>query len=68
MPQPGEEETEVISCGGEDGVDCFALGPSQVVALHAMLILDVANERLDGNSASHLVFDGGVMRRFWPAV
>ena len=57
-PQPGEEETEVVSCGSEDGVDGIALGSSQVVALHAVLVFDVTNERLDGGAASHLAFDG----------
>ena len=58
-PQPGEEETEVVAGGGEDGVDRIALGSSQVIALHAVLILDVADERFDRGAAFHLAFDGG---------
>ena len=48
-----------MSDGGEDCVDAVALGSSQVIALHTMLILDVADKRLDGGAASHLAFDGG---------
>ena len=58
-PQPGEEEAEVVAGGGEDGVDGIALGSSQIIALHAMLILDVADERFDCGAAPHLAFDGG---------
>ncbi len=57
-PQPGEEKAEVASGGGKDGVDRIALGSGQVIALRAMLVLDVADERFDRGAAAHLGFDG----------
>ena len=56
-PQPGEEETEVITGGGEHGVDGVAGGMRQVIAVHAVLGLEMADDGLDGRTASHLAFD-----------
>ena len=53
-----------MSGGSEDGVDGIALGVGEIVAAHAMFILDVADERLDGGAASHLAFDGGCHSAF----
>ena len=59
IPEPLEDEGEVVSGGGEDGVDCIALGVGEVVATHSVLVLDVADDRLDGGAASQLAFDLG---------
>ena len=58
-PQPVEEEAEVVSGGGEDGVDGVALGTGEVVAVHAVAVLDVADDGLDGGAAAHLALDSG---------
>jgi hypothetical protein len=49
--QAGEEEAEVISGGGQNGVDGIALGMGEMIAVHAMLILDMADKRFDGGAA-----------------
>jgi hypothetical protein len=55
-PQPGEEEAEVITGGGKDGVD-VAGGMRQVVAVHAVLSLEMSADGLDHRPASHLALD-----------
>ena len=56
-PQPGEEEAEVITGGGKDSVDGVAGGMRQVVAVHAVLGLEMADDGLDRRTASHLALD-----------
>ena len=56
-PQPVEEEAEVVAGGSKDGVDGVAAAEGEIVAIHAVLVLDVADDRLDGGPASHLAFD-----------
>jgi hypothetical protein len=55
--QPAQEEAEVISGGGEDGVDAVAVAPLEVVAAEAVFGLEMADGRLDGGSALHLAAD-----------
>jgi hypothetical protein len=42
---------EVVADGGEDGIDTVAIAALEVVAAHAVLALDVADDRLDGDAA-----------------
>lgn len=56
LPEPVEQEGEVVSGGGQHGVEGVAL--PAVVAAHPMLGLDVADDGLDGGGASHLALDG----------
>ena len=67
-PQPVEEEAEVEVGGGQDGVDGVALRTGEIVAIHAMAVLDVADDGLDGEAAGISRLMAGVMRRFWPEV
>ena len=48
---------EVVAGGGEDGVDGVALAVSEVVAVHTVLVLDVADDRFDCRPAPQLSFD-----------
>ena len=57
--QPPQEEVEVEVGGGEDGVDAVAVLALEVVAVHSMVGLEVADHRLDGGAALPLVFYGG---------
>jgi hypothetical protein len=49
--QPPQEEAEVETGGGEDGVDTVAVLAFEVVAVHSMIGLDVTDHRLDGGAA-----------------
>jgi hypothetical protein len=40
----------------------------KVIAAHALVLLELADEGLNGRAASHIAFYLRVMRRFWPAV
>ena len=63
MPQPGEQEAEVVAGGGEDGVDGVAGGMGEMVAAHAVLGLEMADDGLDGGAAPGLALD---LRRHAP--
>src|SRR3546814_5289420 len=56
--QPADEEAEVVAGGGEDGVGVVAVAALEIVALHAVLGLDVADDGLDGGAPFHLAADG----------
>src|SRR3546814_17033428 len=56
--QPADEEAEVVAGGGEDGVGVVAVAALEIVALHAVLGLDVADDGLDGGAPFHLSADG----------
>ena len=43
--EPPDEEAEVVSGGGQDGVDCVADRMGEIVAAHAMLGLEMADKR-----------------------
>ena len=68
-PQPGEQETEVIACGGEDGIDGVAGGMRQVIAAHAVLtfeIKQVGASRPVTTSSRPLAFIKLAAIRLWP--
>ncbi len=50
---------EVITDGGEHGVDGIAGAVSEMIAAHAVLGLEMANDRLDGGPPLELAFDLG---------
>lgn len=56
-PQPFEDKAEVIAGGGEDGVDGVGFGPCEIVAVHAMAVLEVADDGFDSEAASDLCLD-----------
>lgn len=47
-----------VSGGGEDGVGVIAVASLEIVAVHAVLGLDMADDGFDGGAALHLAFDG----------
>ena len=56
-PEPEDQEAEVVAGSGEDGVDGVAGLVGEVVSAHAVLGLEVSDDRLDGGPASELAFD-----------
>src|SRR6478736_9507678 len=56
--EPPQEQAEVIAGCGEDGVDAVADAAFEIVALHAVLGLDVTDDGLDSRAALHLATDG----------
>jgi len=57
---PAQEKAEVVAGGGEDGVvDAVTVRSFEIIAAHSVLDLEMADDRLDGSSAPHLVKDGG---------
>jgi len=57
--EPAQEQAEVVAGGGEDGVAAVAVAALEIVPVHAVLGLDVADDGLDGGAALHLAADGG---------
>ena len=43
--QPAQEEAEVVTGGGEDGIDAVALTALEMVAVHAVFGLEMADDR-----------------------
>src|SRR5579872_22419 len=56
-PQPPEQEAEVVSDGGEHGVDGIAAGMGEIIAAHAVILFEVPDDGLDGRAPSHVTFD-----------
>ena len=57
--QPAQEEGEVVAGGGEHGIDAVALAPFEIIASHAVLGFDMADDRLDCGAPLHLTADRG---------
>ena len=56
--EPPQEQAEVEAGRGEDGVDAVADAAFEIVAVHAVLGLDVADDGLDSRTTLHLAPDG----------
>ena len=56
--EPPQEQAEVVAGRGEDGVDAVADAAFEIVAVHAVLGLDVADDGLDSRTTLHLAPDG----------
>lgn len=56
--EPSQEQTEVVSGRGEDGVDAVPVAAVGIIAVHAVLGLNMADERLDSRATLHLATDG----------
>ena len=65
-PDPFEDEAEVVAGGGEDGVDGIAVAVGEIVAVHAVTVLEVTDDRFDGGAAFHQALDGRGDAAFLP--
>jgi hypothetical protein len=52
-----EQAAEVVAGGGKDAIGCVALGSGEVVSGHAVLGLNVSDDRLDRRAAAQLPLD-----------
>ncbi|KRR01952.1 hypothetical protein CQ10_41300 [Bradyrhizobium valentinum] len=52
------EQAEVVAGGGENGVDAVAVAALEMVATHSVVVLEMADHRLDSGTTPHLAVDG----------
>jgi hypothetical protein len=57
--EPAQEQAEVVAGSGEHSIDAVTVASFEVIAIHPMLGLHVANDRLDRSAATHLAADRG---------
>ena len=50
---------EVEADGGEDGVDAVAMVSLEVIPVHSVLGLEMADDGLDRSASLHFALDGG---------
>ena len=55
--EPADEAAEVVTDGGENGVVEVAVAVGEIVAVHSVLVLGMADDGFDGGAASHLSLD-----------
>ena len=55
--KPCEQAAKVVAGGGEHGVDGVAAGVGEVVATHAMMFLEMADDGLNGGTPFELALD-----------
>lgn len=51
------EQAEVVAGGGEHGVDAVAVAALEMVTAHSVVVLEMADHRLDGGATPHLATD-----------
>jgi len=64
--EPCEEAAKVVAGGGEHGVDGVAAGVGKVIAAHAVMFLEMADDGLNGGTPVELALD--LRREAWPLV
>lgn len=64
-PEPFEQEADVVADGDEDGVGGVAMEAAQAVAGRGVLVLEVADDRLDGDGRRSWRLMAAETRRFW---
>lgn len=57
--EPTDEAAEVVAGGGEDGVGGVSLPEPEIVAAHAVLGLEMADDGFDGGPAAQFALDLG---------
>ncbi|SIO37344.1 hypothetical protein SAMN05443247_04553 [Bradyrhizobium erythrophlei] len=56
-PEPADRAAEVVADGGEDGVIGVAAPEPEIVAAHAVLGFEMADDGLDGGPAAEFALD-----------
>ncbi len=52
--EPAAEQAEVVAGGGEHGVDAVAVAALEMVTAHPVVVLEMADHRLDGGAATRI--------------
>jgi hypothetical protein len=65
-PEPADHAAKVVVGRGEDGVGGVAATEPEVVAIHAVLGFEMADNGFDGGPAAQFALDVGRHPRFWP--
>ena len=55
--QKQQQQREVVTGGGEHGIDAVAVAAVEIIAVHPMLRLHVPDDRLDRGASFHFVAD-----------
>src|SRR3979411_2163209 len=58
-PEPADQAAEVVAGGGEDGVGSVAPTGPEIVAAHAVLGFEMADDGFDGGPAAQFALDPG---------
>jgi hypothetical protein len=66
VPEPLDEAAEVVAGGGEDGVVGVAVPEPEIVAAHAVLGFEMADDGLHGGPSAQFALDLRRYPRFWP--
>src|SRR5262249_18505788 len=51
--EPAQEQAEVVAGSGEHGIDAVAIAAREIVAAHAVILLEVADGGFDGGATAH---------------
>ena len=66
MPQPPEDEAEVVANGAHHGVDLVAEASFEEVSVEMAVGFTMADDRLDGGAPPQLLLDLAVNAAFLP--
>jgi hypothetical protein len=67
-PQPGQQPAEIVAGSGKHHVVGVAKAVGEVVAVHAVVAFEAADNGFDGRAPRNCRRICSVMGRFWPAV
>jgi hypothetical protein len=59
IPQPPEQQSDIMASGGEDGVDGITVGSGEMISFQKAIAFSVADHRFDGVPPLELPFDSG---------
>ena len=58
LPQPAKQSGEVVADGGQHGVCCIAMAADQIVAVHAVVAFQVADDGLYSRTSLEFALNG----------
>ena len=55
--EPAQEQAEVVSGGGENGVNAVPISALEIIATHSMVVLEMADHGLNSGTTAHAAAD-----------